>query len=97
MRTVTPILFDFHKQLEMNAVAQQFLDVATRAYPDFFQTTRATPDDDLLLRGTLHDDRAIDPREVFAHFLETLRYHRRDVGNLIARRVQDFFAHDLRD
>src|SRR6185369_6075015 len=49
---VAPIFFDFHKQFEVTAMAQQVLDLAARTRADVFQTTGAFADDDLLLRSS---------------------------------------------
>src|SRR6185369_12819154 len=97
MRTVPPVFFNLNKQLEMNAMAQQFLDVAARANPNRLQTTRTLANHDLLLRLPFHHDQAIYSREILAHFFKPLGYNRRDVWNLVGGLVQNLFADDFRD
>src|ERR1051325_5294994 len=79
----------------MTAMAQQRFDLATRTDADLFQTTGAAADDDLLLRRALYDDRAVDAREVFAHFFKLLCDHGGDVRDLVTSDVQDLLAHYL--
>src|SRR5678815_4480971 len=83
---VAPVFLDFHKQLEMHAVAQQLLDVFARANADIFQAAGAFSDDDLFLRPSLDNDEAVDAREVFTNFFVTLGDNCGDVWNLVARR-----------
>src|ERR1044072_5786524 len=79
----------------MHAVAHERLDLFARANADVFQAAGAFSDDDLFLRSSLDNDGAVDAREVFTNFFVPLGHYSGDVWNLVARRVQNFLAHDL--
>ena len=81
----------------MAAFAQQAFDVVPGARADLFELCAAVTDDDLLLALTLDEDGAIDAHEVCALLVKLFGDDRRHVGKLIARRLQNLFAHDFSD
>src|ERR1043165_2847323 len=79
----------------MNAMADQLLNFFSRAHADLLQALGAIADDDLLLRVTLDENRAVDARETCAHLFPTLSDNGGDVRNFFAGGFEDLFAHDL--
>src|SRR5919202_4614230 len=92
-RRVAPVLLDLDEEFEVDAVADESLDVAARLGADLLEARAALADDDPLLRGALDVDGAVDACEFVGDLLVALRDDRRDVRNLLARDAQDFLAH----
>src|SRR5947209_11192810 len=61
-RRVAPIFFDLDEEFEIDAVADQALDVAARLGADLFEARAAAAYDDAFLRGALDIDGAEDAR-----------------------------------
>src|SRR5919202_4220509 len=87
-RRVAPVLLDLDEEFEVDAVAEQSLDVAARLGAYLLEARAALADDDALLRGALDVDGAVDAREFVRHLLVALGDDRRHVRNLLARHVQ---------
>src|SRR5207248_11356214 len=79
----------------MTAMAEQLLDVVSRAHSYLFQALRAMSDDDSLLRIALNNNCAVDPREILAHFFPLFRDDRGDVRDFFASLFENLFAHNL--
>src|ERR1044072_4191299 len=79
----------------MAAMTEQVLYVMSSARAYLAHPLGLMAYHDRLLRGTHHDDRAVDAREVLALLLKLFRDDSRHVWKLFARGVQNFFAHNL--
>src|SRR5947207_12119968 len=92
---VSPILFDPDEELEMAAMPDQFFNFHSRLDAYLFETSGAFAYHNLFLRCSLNEDCAVDAREILAHLVPLLCYNRCHIGNLVAGRLQQLFAHDF--
>src|SRR5205085_4676629 len=96
-RRVAPALLDLDEKFEVDAVADQSLDVAPSLRADLLEARAALADDDALLRWALDVDGAVDARQLVRSLLVALGDDRRDVRNLLACDLQNLLAHHLGD
>ena len=92
----SPVFIDFDEDFEVDWLGEEFFQSLASLGGDFLQRHTLMPDDDALLRVTLHIDDRIDV-DMLLVFLEPLHTNLHTVRDLLVVVEQDFFAYDLRD
>ena len=92
----SPVFIDFDEDFEVDRFGEEFFQSLASLSGDFLQRHTLMPDDDALLRVTLHIDDRIDV-DALLILLEPLHTNLHTVRDLLVVVEQDFFAYDLRD
>ena len=92
----SPVFIDFDEDFEIDRLGEEFFQSLASLGGDFLQRHTLMPDDDALLRVTLHIDDRIDV-DMLLVFLEPLHTNLHTVRDLLVVVEQDFFAYDLGD